>query len=187
MSNGCKKCRLCLEEKLLIDFYKRKGAKDGYRTECKQCCNAKNRKWAKENNHYEKFNKRHPLYNVWAGMKARCLNKADAVYYRYGGRGIKVCKRWMKYQNFEDDMLESYSKGLELDRVDNGKGNAPNNCRWATPRQQSNNRRNNRKLKYNGRAMNISQWARLLGLKPNTISMRLNAYGWSVEKTLSTN
>ena len=83
----------------------------------------------------------HPLYDVWAGMKARCSNKNHYGYKRYGGRGIKVCETWEK--NFEFfynwSLLNGYRKGLQLDRVDNDGDYEPENCRWVTRTVNMNN------------------------------------------------
>ncbi len=89
---------------------------------------------------------RTPLHNVWCGMLKRCTLKSRHDYHRYGGRGIKVCRRWMKYENFRDDMKTAYLLHKKrhattfLDRVDNDAGYSPKNCRWVTARQSARNR-----------------------------------------------
>lgn len=79
-------------------------------------------------------------YDIWAGMIGRCTNPNDSVWEYYGGRGIKVCRRWRKFENFFADMGERPT-GRSLDRKNNDQGYSPGNCHWATKKQQANNRR----------------------------------------------
>jgi hypothetical protein len=79
-------------------------------------------------------------YGIWAAMKTRCLNQNSPAYPYYGARGITVCERWMEFRKFLEDMGER-PPGLSIDRIDNDKGYEPGNCRWATPLEQSHNRR----------------------------------------------
>ena len=85
--------------------------------------------------------RKHPLYNTWAGMKSRCYNLKDKYYKDYGGRGIKVCDRWLDIHNFIEDMLSSYQEGLSIDRIDVNGNYEPDNCRWTTTTIQARNTR----------------------------------------------
>jgi len=82
------------------------------------------------------------IFRLWSGLFTRCYNKASPSYKYYGSRGIKVCKRWHVFINFYNDM-GNRPKNKSLDRIDNDKGYKPSNCRWATYKQQANNRSNN--------------------------------------------
>lgn len=114
-------------------------------------------------------------------MKQRCSNKKDKAYKHYGGRGITVCASWLKFENFYADMIATYRKGLMLDRIDNDKGYNPQNCRWATRKEQMNNRSNN--IIYKGERP--IEAAKRLGLNSGAIYCRLNL-GWTLEEAFTT-
>lgn len=132
------------------------------------------------------------FYYIWYRIKLRCFNKKDKRYNDYGGRGITVCERWLKFENFRDDMYESYKEHrlknnyTSLDRINNNGSYKPNNCRWATRREQQNNTRQNHLITYKGQTLNLKQWADKLGINKNTLSKRINRSGWSIEKALNT-
>jgi hypothetical protein len=126
------------------------------------------------------------VYKVWGSMKQRCQNSRDKNYPSYGGRGITVCERWQKFENFYVDMGSPPFEGASLDRIDNSKNYALENCRWATRSQQMNNTRGNAWLTYDGKTQTLSTWAAELSLAPSSLCARLGKLGWSVSKSLST-
>jgi len=93
------------------------------------------------------------LYRVYHAMKGRCYKESNKYYKNYGGRGIKVCDRWLEsFENFYEDVIPQYEKGLQIDRIDNDKGYSPDNCRWVTSQQNNMNTGSNLKStsKYKG-------------------------------------
>lgn len=135
-----------------------------------------------------KHGKRHTSeYTSWVAMRSRCNNPKNNRYHSHGGRGIVVCERWQNsFENFLADMGNKPSSRHSLDRTDNSGNYCAENCRWASPKVQSRNTRRNRSLTYNGRTMLLAEWSDELGMKRTTITQRIDAYGWSVEKALST-
>lgn len=132
-------------------------------------------------------NKANPKWRThvsWLSMKQRCDNQNWKQYADYGGRGISYDPAWSEFSVFMADMGEA-PEGMTLDRIDNSKGYSKANCRWATRKEQSRNRRMNRYLELNGERMIVAEWAEKLGVKSRLLRVRLNR-GWSVEKTLLT-
>jgi len=112
-------------------------------------------------------------YSTWAGMFSRCYNAHNRKYANYGGRGITVCERWKSnFAAFLEDMGER-PEGRTLDRIDNEKGYAKENCRWATPLEQAHNMRTNRSIEYQGMTLNLGQLTSLLGVNRNTLYYRI--------------
>lgn len=111
------------------------------------------------------FYRRIPGYNSWMAMKGRCCNPNNSQFHDYGGRGIKVCDRWLhSFENFLADMGERPGKEYSIDRIDNNGDYCPENCRWATRGEQGNNKRNNILITYQGRTQTFRQWCRELDL-----------------------
>lgn len=125
------------------------------------------------------------LYRIWTQMKTRCLNSKHVAYSRYAGRGIKICKRWLKFENFLKDMGHPPARELTLDRVNNNKGYYKQNCRWATRLQQNRNSRNNIQLTYLGKTQCLSAWAEEFNLPYRLFWDRLRRQGWEFNKALT--
>ena len=122
-------------------------------------------------------------YQVWDAIKSRCLNPNNNHYHRYGGRGITLCKRWQKFENFLEDMGEP-PKGMTIDRKNNNRGYMPSNCRWATPQQQANNRYTNTYITYKGKTQTIAEWSRETGVRYSRLVYRMKI-GWEPPKLFS--
>jgi len=122
-------------------------------------------------------------YRTWVNMKSRCNNKNSQSYKNYGGRGIKFCKSWNKFENFYKDMGDK-PEGRTLDRINNSGDYCKENCRWTDWETQANNRRGNVFIEFKNDKLTISQWERKLGIKRATLNGRLRR-GWSVERALT--
>lgn len=118
-------------------------------------------------------------------MWARCTNPKNDSYADYGAKGITVCDRWLKFENFIADMGKRPSAGYSIDRENNAKGYTPGNCRWATAVQQNRNRPSvNVNLTLGGKTQCVAAWAKELGVSKHMLHGRINA-GWSVERALT--
>lgn len=128
-------------------------------------------------------NSRTRLYRIWSGMKSHCYNKNSLQYSRYGGRGISICDEWRNnYGAFKEWALDNgYTDSLSIDRVDNNSGYRPDNCRWATPKEQSNNLRTNRHIVVHGETLTVQQACERWGALHSTVLKEINA-GWSDER-----
>lgn len=113
------------------------------------------------------------LYKAWGSMKERCDNPVHPNYGHYGGRGIRYCEEWKDFQSFETWALShGYAEGLTIDRKDNDGNYTPENCRWATMKEQNNNRRDNIRVKLNGETMMLKQAAERTGLPYGALRQR---------------
>ena len=122
-------------------------------------------------------------YCTWASMVKRCVNSNCKEFKNYGGRGIKVCESWRKFENFYEDMGKK-PEGMSLDRVDNDGDYDKTNCRWATKIEQANNTRRNRMIVFNGETRTMAEWSRITGIKGSVIFRRLKR-GWKPEDALT--
>lgn len=135
-------------------------------------------------NYHHNGNPKHGLYrdnsalfNTWQTMIGRCENPNRPKYRDYGGRGIKVCSEWHEARNFVLWALNNgYKKGLQLDRIDNNGDYCPENCRFVTPKENSRNRRNTKRLTVNGETKTVVEWCEQLGLSQYTV------YDWIRKK-----
>lgn len=114
-----------------------------------------------------------PTFTTWSRMRDRCNNPNSEHYDRYGGRGIRVCERWASsFENFLSDMGER-PKGMSIERIDNDGPYSPENCRWATQKEQMRN--TSRSVIFQGKTMH--QWSEELGIKYHTLTWRMRKYG----------
>lgn len=128
------------------------------------------------------------MYLIWANMKQRCSNPNNKDYCRYGAKGIGVYTAWLKYANFEADILSIIGPrpiGHTLDRIDSTGDYIPTNVRWATPYQQAQNTSRNTPITFRGETKNLREWARTVGITHIALRNRLKS-GWSIEQTLTT-
>ena len=129
------------------------------------------------------------MHRVWQQMKQRCYNKKCGQFFDYGGRGITVCDRWLGrdgFENFSSDMGNPPGPGRwTVERKNNDAGYSPNNCVWATYRQQMRNRRSNHLITFQGRTMCMLQWAEEKGLTKSALKHRIRRK-WPIEKALTT-
>lgn len=118
------------------------------------------------------------IYDIWHGMKQRCINPNNKDYEKYGGRGITVCDRWFNsFENFYTDMGDKPFKGAQLDRKENDKGYYKDNCRWVTSKQNNNNRRNPK-----GRKLTPIQIKEMRGIYP-LLNMRELSEKYNIAQT----
>lgn len=125
-----------------------------------------------------------PEYYVWCSMRERCENPNSQSFKNYGEIGRTVCDRWKDYANFIADMGPRPTPLHTLERSDNNRGYAPDNCKWATRKEQMRNVRYNRLLTHNGRTLCVMAWAEELGIPPGRIWSRINR-GWPAERALT--
>jgi len=158
---------------------------------CSACSAAKKSKNKKTHGNSMSFKDRNPrgynCYTRWQAMKRRCNNPNDKRFSDYGGRGIKVCDRWLEsYENFLADMGLPPEISYQIDRVDNNLGYSAENCKWVTRTENARNKRNNRLIEVDGEIKTLSEWAELNGIDRKTITNRIKA-GISPKKAMDSN
>ena len=125
------------------------------------------------------------IYNMWRTMVNRCYNKTQDSYSNYGGRGMAVCKRWLKFENFLDDMGDRPFLNAQIDRIDNNKGYQPDNCRWVTPKENARNKLNTIMLFWEGKETPLIELGEKYGVHYKCLYKRIRS-GWTIEKALLT-
>jgi hypothetical protein len=124
-------------------------------------------------------------YNSWSAMRSRCYRNNDKCFDLYGGRGIKVCERWLNnYDNFFEDMGDR-PIGMSLDRIDNNGNYEKNNCRWVSMKKQQNNRRNNLFIEFKSKFYTISALAKKFKIPTDTLKSRIFVHKIPIEHALS--
>lgn len=123
-------------------------------------------------------------YRSWSEMKRRCKSKERDKYNSWALKGVVVCERWLEFQKSYDDMGPKPSKDHQIERIDNDGNYEPGNCRWATRKEQCNNRRNSHFLTLGTKTQTIQQWCDQLGIPDTTLHNRLKR-GWSAERSLT--
>lgn len=127
-----------------------------------------------------------PEYRAWQQMRLRCHDPKHAAYPNYGGRGIFVCERWLKSPTaFLADMGPRPSPKHELDRRDNSGPYSPENCRWASRKENDRNRRSNRLVAAGGVTRTLIEWSERTGIPQDTLKHRLDS-GWTADRAVST-
>lgn len=127
-----------------------------------------------------------PEYISWQAMKRRALYSKQDHFNRYGGRGIKCCERWLNsFENFLQDMGPRPSLFHTLDRINNDGDYCPENCRWATKKQQARSRCSSRIIQHNGKSKTLAEWAEEAGMDLRSLWQRLKR-GWDMEKSIKT-
>ena len=122
--------------------------------------------------HGERYSR---LYTIWCRMKARCYNSNNHAYNLYGGRGIVICDEWQSnYCVFKEWAINNgYKDDLTLDRIDVNGNYEPNNCRWATRKEQANNTRTNHYITYNNETHTLAEWSDITGIQRDVIKSRI--------------
>lgn len=140
------------------------------------------------------------LHSIYDSMKQRCYNPNVRCYKHYGGRGINVCAEWLDKENVSSSkgysskgwntfknwaLNNGYKNNLTLERIDVNKGYGPDNCRWASVKEQANNTRQNHFITYKGKTQTLMQWCEELNLVYNRVYKRIFLHNWNIEKAFN--
>lgn len=125
-------------------------------------------------------------YHIWIAMRQRCRNPKNKDYKDYGGRGIKICKRWDSFKAFILDMGYAPTTKHSIDRIDNNGNYQPSNCKWSTNKFQCNHTRRNVFLTHKGETKTLSQWSELLKIGYSTLHARYYKLKWPADMVLTT-
>jgi len=175
-----KSCSKCHIEKDISEFSKNGLSRDGKAYMCRECHKVINKNRWREMSKSPKFR----TQTSWRRMIERCYSETCQVFRHYGGRGISVCDEWRaSFEAFYSDMGPR-PDGYVIDRIDVNGNYEPKNCRWVTPMESSNNRRNSILLEHNGESKTAKEWASQLGINVQTIYKRIRD-GWPVEKIVT--
>lgn len=148
-------------------------------------CGCLRREGSQTTHGHARYKNRSRSYNIWNGMKSRCLYPSQPHYERYGGRGIKVCERWMTFDNFLADMGEPPTEFHTLERSDNNGNYEPRNCEWVLRDIQANNtRRSLQRITFQGKTQPLQRWAEDTGIKYATLYNRISG-GMPPEEALT--
>lgn len=128
------------------------------------------------------------LYSIWSNIKWRCESPKAINYERYGGRGITVCEEWKRnFEPFKEwAFANGYKEDLTIERKDNNAGYSPENCHWATAKEQGNNKRNNHLIEINGEIKTMAQWCEQYGKTYSLVNQRINRLDWPPLVALTT-
>lgn len=125
------------------------------------------------------------VYRAHRAILQRCLNKNCRARKNYSGRGITVCTRWLKFENFYADMGDPPTPKHSIDRINNNGNYSPSNCRWATHKEQARNQRSNKKVFYMGKRKTVAEWAEIFGHSSKDIYQRISR-GWTAKRAIET-
>ena len=124
------------------------------------------------------------IYRIWNGMVNRCTNHNNKSYKNYGGRGIEVCLKWLKFEGFYEDMGQSYSEGLSIERKNNDLGYNVENCMWITMNQQAVNKRNTIRVMYNGEFTSLRNYCKIQNVPYQRTIDRINS-GMTIDEAIN--